>query len=266
MWIQRLLVSASKAAGSTSNGEVTTETQSYDDENTAEIRQNQAENVLSDGEIERLSYEFKSSGHKTFKDKIKDLNVSDNLWGYVNSTVVFLSSKVETNEGFDLVELVGNTYSENTPLVVPESDLADTYFGTDINPILYQKYQLGSTYSISRDPAPYGYVPKKALPIITSYLTNLENSTNLNLIATRFPFRYNLPDIYYKDYLDVRDRVINDRARGVLGANAPELSIVSEPYEFMRYGDYTIKLIYTLPGGIQGTTGLYDYKNTINIR
>ncbi|GAA4111732.1 hypothetical protein GCM10022393_09600 [Aquimarina addita] len=260
------IVSASKAAGSTSTGETTRTTQNYDDENTSEIRQNQAENVVNEGEIERLSYEFTSSEHKTFRAKIRDLNVSDHLWGYINSTVVFLSSKVESNEGFDLVELVGNTYTENTPLVIPESDLEDKYFGTDINPVIYQKYQLGSTYSISRDPSVYGYVPKRALPIISSYITNLENSTNLNLIATRFPFRYNLPDIYYKDYLDVRDRVINDRAKGVLGANAPELSIVSKPYEFMRYGDYTIKLIYTLPGGIKGTTGLYQYKNTINIR
>lgn len=244
----------------------TTQTQDYGEENTMEIRSNTAENILKEGEIERLSYGFRTSQYNTFKDKIKDLKVTDDDWGKINSTVVFLSSKIEFNEGFDLSELVGNKYTENKPLMLVESDLSDRYFKEDINPILYRIFTQNSPYELSRDANEYGYIPNKALPIMSNYLTSLENNVDINWRSTRFPFRYNLTDIYYLDYLDVRDRVLNDYANGLLTSGSPWLSIISEDFDFMRYGGYTIKARYILPGGISGTSADYTYKNPLTIR
>ncbi len=259
------IISSTKSSGD-SGAQATTETTDYGDENTVEVRQNKAENVLKEGEIERLAYDFKSSSYKTFADKVKSIKTSEDSWGKINSTVIYLTSRINPNEGFDIVELTGNKYTENKALVTVESDLQDNYFTEDIDPILYQKYTSGTTYSIRRDPTILGYKPKKALPILTSYLTSLENNVDLEWRATRFPFRYNLPVEYYIDYLDVRDRVMNDYAAGLIPSNSPFLSIIGEDYKFMRTGKYTIKLQYYLPGGVKGTSANYKYKNPILLR
>ncbi len=259
------IVSTTKSS-SGPEGTINSETVDFGEDNTVEISTNTAENVLRDGEIERLSYEFKSSQYKTFADKVNSINVNEDNWGKINSVVLYLTSKVDFTEGFDIVELIGNKYSENKALVTIESDLKDNYFLKDINPILYDKYIQGSTYSITRDATEYGYVPKKALPVLSNYLTSLENNVDLNWRATRFPYRYNLPEIYFNDYVDIRDRVINDYTNGLISAGSPEASIISSEYKFMLYGKYNVKLQYVLPGGVMGSSANYRYKNPITAR
>ncbi len=261
------VISSTKTTNTeSSSNESSSETTEYEEGNTVEIKENKAVDVLKEGEIERLTYDFKTSQYKTFADKVKSIKINDDNWGKINSIVIYLTSKIDNNEGFDLVELTGNKYSENKALVAVESDLKDDYFTKDINPVIYQKYAQGSNYSITRNPSEYGYIPKRALPILSNYLTSLENNVDLNWRATRFPFRYNLPDIYYQDYLDIRDRVINDYANGVIPSTSSELSIISEDYKFMLYGKYNIQLQYTLPGGIKGTSANYKYKNPVSAR
>ncbi|WP_378187303.1 hypothetical protein ACE939_03010 [Aquimarina sp. W85] len=260
------IVSTSKNTGSRNNNRDASEKKDYGDDNTVEIKKNTADIVLKEGEIDRLSYAFKSSKYNTFREKIRSLKISDNFWGKINSTVIYLSSKVEFNEGFDYVELQGTKYTEDKPLVQAESNLKDQYFQEDINPILYNKFRIKDRYRLTRNPQEYGYVPKRALPISSSYLTNLENGVNLNELATQFPFRYNLPLVYYNDYLDVRDRVMNDRSNGLVADGASELSILSSEYKFLLYGNYEIVMQYILPGDIKGTSGIYTYKNPSTIR
>ena len=261
-----MIVSSSKNSASTSSSQSTTDTKDLDEGNTIEIRKNIAENVLKDGEIDRLSYNFKTSNYNTFKDKINDLKVTDDDWGKLNSTVIYLSSKVNKSEGFDIAELTGNTYTENKPLILIESDLEDRYFEEDINPVIYSKYTANTKYAITRNTEPYGYVPKRALPISSYYLSALENGTHSEWRATRFPFSYNLPYMYFRDFLDVRDRVNNDYAIGMIPSGASELSILSEDYKFMLFGKYRVYIKYILPGNISGTSTIYTYKNPIKIR
>ncbi len=260
------IVSTSKNTSTTNTGRSRVDQKQYDDGNTVQVRQNQAENILKEGEIDRLSYEFKSSEHKTFASKMKNIKITRNNWSKINSLVIYLESQIRYNEGFDLVELLGNKYSENKALVVAESDLKDIYFVRDINPILYQKFNSNNKYSITRDPSEYGYIPKKALPIFSNYITSLENETNLNWRRTRFPYKYNLPFIYYRDYISIRDRVYNDYAKGVLNSNSPEISIIKHEFRMMPEGKYTIKLQYILPGNIKGTSFDYKYKNELSFR
>ena len=260
------IISAPKGRNGSQNNRSRTETTNYDEETTMEVRKNVAENVLKDGEIDRLSYEFTSSEHRTFRDKVNSLKIMDNDWGKVNSTVIYLISKIEFNEGFDKVELLGNPYTENNPLVSAESNLKDSYFIEDINPIIYDKFKITNRYRHQRDISEYNYVPSNALPLLTNYVTSLENGSDLNWRATRFPFRYNLPDIYYRDYLDIRDRVNNDWIDGKISSSASELSIISDEYKFIPYGKYEIVLQYKLPGGLEGSSSIYTFKNPITIR
>jgi len=257
---------ASFSKSSTDTTANTTDQRNYGDSNVVEIQKKAAQNVSKDGEIERLAYNFKTSKYKTFASKIKAINVHQDNWGKILSNVIFLTSKINTHEGFDLSELKGTAYTENKALVSIESDLKDTYFTKDIDPIVYQKYPIGGRYSINRNPEDLGFRPKRALPILSNYLTSLENEVNLSWRATRFPYRYNLPEEYYNDYKSIRDRIINDYANGLLQSDAPELSIINEDYKLMSFGRYTVKLQYNLPGGMQGSWANYKFKNPLSLR
>lgn len=258
--------SFSKSSEKETTTETLTEKQEFDEENIIEIKQNSAETVFKEGGVERLTYSFKTSKYRSFSSKINSIDINEDNWGKITSDVIYLSSKIKTHEGFDLVELLGNKYTENKALVVVESDLKDTYFIEDIDPMLYQKFELGSEYTINRDPLILGFRPKRALPILSNYLTSLENNVNLDWKATRFPYRYNLPQIYHTDYVDLRDRIVNDYVNGLININAPELSIMEEDYKLMLYGKYNIKLQYNLPGGIKGSFANYKFKNPLSLR
>ncbi len=260
------ITSFSKLLKDSDTANTATEKQNYGDENIVEIKRNTAENVINEGEIERLTYNFRTSKYKTFASKVNSIDVVDDNWGKITSDVIYLSSKIKNHEGFDLIELQGSSYTENAPLVDVESDLKDTYFTNDIDPILYQKFPLGGKYSVNRDPSILGFRPKRALPVLSNYLTSLENHVNLDWKATRFPYRYNLPQAYYDDYINIRDRVINDYVAQLIPSDAPELSIMNEDYKLMLYGKYNIKLQYTLPGGITGTSANYKFKNPLSLR
>jgi hypothetical protein len=238
-----------------------TETTDYGNNNTVVVRKNTAENVLTDGEIERLGYAFKSSRYKTFAAKVKSIKKSHDLWGKIDSKVIYLSSRIENHEGFDLVELTGNSFSENIPLVDVASTLKDTYFNSDIDPLVYQRYTPTSPYTISRDVSDYGFRPKKAIPISTIYIKDLQNEVNLNWRAITFPYRYNLMEIYNVDYRDLYRKINNAYIDGVLPKGNPLLHILYHTFPYMRYGNYDIKMQYTLPGNIVGSSATYSFKN-----
>ena len=261
------IVSSPKSSRGSSNGRTTTQKKEYGNDNTVEIRKNQAENVLKEGEIERLGYEFKSSKHKTFAHKINAISFTDYSIGKINSDVIFLFNRASNYEGFDLVELQGNPYSEDKALVTREALLTDTYFKEDINPILYNTYPVAGKYQITRRETDIlGVPPKRALPIEIDYIISLENDVKRNMIETHFPYRYNLARIYKEDFVDLRDQVYSDFTKGIINSQHPAMSLTNAAYYFMRYGKYKIRLSYILPGGIKGTEATIDFKNPLKFR
>ena len=260
------IVSTTKSSKGLTDDETETEVTELGDGNTFGIKKNKAKNVLKEGEIDRLSYEFKSSKYRTFSSKIKSIKITNDNWGRIASDLVYLTSSIQGHEGFELVELRGTEYSDRVPLISAESTLKDSYFVQDIDPIIYQKYGLDNKYTISRSPEEFGFRPKKALPISTSYITSLEHNVNLEWRSLRFPYIYNLPEVYKVDYLDISDRVLNDFVNGSLSSSDPALQILDNEFMFMRYGNYDVTLKYILPGGINGTSATYKFKNPIEIR
>ncbi|MEW7278203.1 hypothetical protein ABW636_06375 [Aquimarina sp. 2201CG1-2-11] len=258
------IVSSPKGSGTT-NVVAETETTDLGDDNTIEIKKNKAENVLKDGEIDRLSYEFKSSEHRTFRDKIRKIKSTDYFWGKIDSKVLFLMNGVQEYEGFDIAELTGNRYSDDKPLVIVEADLKDNYFEDDIDPLVYQKYEPNNSITVSRDITIYGFRPKRALPILTSYITGLQNEVQWSWRRTTFPYRYNVMEIYNIDYRDIYTKVNNAYIDGVLLEGDPVLGILGRTLPYMRKGNYDIVLKYILPGDIQGSSSSYRFKNLIGI-
>lgn len=181
--------------------------------------------------------------------------------------MIYLYSYITPNEGFDLVELLGNTYTANKPLVSYEATLVDTYYQKDIEPLVYANYPISGTYLLrNRDPGILGISPKKALSIKSSYLTSLEKNQNKTLIQTHFPFEYDLPRIYKQDFIDLRNQVLKDFTNNVISGAHPAMRLLDGDYLFMRYGKYEMVLKYVLPGGIEASQAKFDFKNPLEYR
>ena len=229
--------------------------------NTMEVKQNLAQSVSVDGEIERITYAFKTSTYKTFKDKINAIVTTDYFWHKVDSKVLLLSNKLRDNKGFDLVELVGNEYTDHQPLVTVTATLEDRYFTEDIHPLLYRDFENHSQFQLDRDISIYGFVPAKAVPVMTNYLTGLENNIDHSWRRTTFPYWYCLMDLYSQDYLDLYNKVTNAYVDGGLGASDPAYNLIGKTLPYMRTGEYRIQVQYILPGNVSGSAKEYKFKN-----
>jgi hypothetical protein len=242
-----------------------TEEQILGEENTVQIKQSKAQTLSKDGEIERLTYGFSTSQYNTLKQKINSINIDGYNVGKHFSDVIYLVNTIKDHEDFDLVELTGNTYTENIPTISVEAVLEDDYFKKDINPPLYSQYPLGGKYKITnRDSEEYGVPPVRALPINTSYLSSKELNTNKDWTRTSFPYKYDLPLSYKEDWVDLQSQIANDYVKNpYLSENITQF--LDENYKFIRQGTYKIRLKYRLPGGIDGSQATINYKNDIKL-
>lgn len=255
-----------KANRSNTNTSQRTTVAQLDEDNDFIVTQKKAENVSKDGHIERLSYAFSTSKYNTFSSKINAIKIQQHVTGRVNSNTIYLQSQLQTYEGFDLVELEGTTYTNDQPLMTTEAVLDDNYYVKDIQPIVYYQYPLFNSYYFKRDTDVLGVIPKKALPIIGSYLEGLKYDTKLAERKILFPYIYNLPQYYEQDIYDINVQ-INDRwAAGLITNSDPAFAFLDKYYEFMRYGAYGTTLKYTLPGGIAPSTKRYNFKNPLKAK
>ena len=261
------IVSSLKASTQTTENNSTSTTNINNDGNDITVTQNQAIQQSKEGEIERLSYAFGTSKYKTFTAKMDSSPTPNYNFGLIYSDVIYLTNTISSQESYDLTDLQGNIYCENTPLLTATSKLNDMYYGTDMAPYLYNQYPIGGSYTIThRDTDEFGLPPSKALPLSTYYLTSLESNINSSWLKSNFPFKYNLPLLYKQDWVDLRDQVVNDYVSGTITNNSLAYQFLNKEFTFMRYGFYEVDLKYRLPGNKKTTTYIYKFKNNNQIR
>jgi hypothetical protein len=260
------VISTSKAPKGESGTATVTETKDYGENNTIQIKKNTAGTILKEGEIERIAYEFKTSKYKTFADKINAIKVENGLAGKISgsSDMLFLYNVVGTYEGFEVLELIGNQFTENKPLVTYDAILDDAYYTQDIQPLVYANYPISGVYTFKqRNVAIQGTPPVRALLKDTKYLTSLEHNVNKSYTQNSFPFTYDLPQVYKGDLIDLRNQAYADFTAGKITATHPVMRVTNGQYKIMRYGKYKVKLQYNLPGGVKGTQAKVHFNNPI---
>lgn len=252
---------------STANSADTYKSTDLGNGNTTQIRQTQAESIIKDGEIDRLTYDFSTSKYNTFKEKVRAIKTTNQNWGKIYSDVIFLANQIRSDETFDVIELTGNEYTENKPLVQVEATLLDDYFQKDMKPPIYGQYPLSGKYRIkNRGELDYGVPPKKAVPILAYYLSSAQNDVDHGWMKSNFPYFYNLPLTYKQDWVDLRSQILNDYVDGLIPSGSAAASFLGKDFYFMRYGKYTVDMQYVLPGGIKGSSYQYDFKNNNKFR
>ena len=259
-----LVYSVSK--GAANSGSLESEyVSNTDDGNDFTIENKQSENVVKDGELERLGYEFSTSRYKKFKDKIDAISVSQYNFMIHSADVISLANNLNEGEPFEEVDLVGSDYTTGKSLVTIEADLDDDYFQKDINPMLYSNLPIGGQYTVNnRETEIYGIVPARAISVNNYYLNSVQNDLNIGFVSKYFPFEYNLPMVYKADLVNIRNQIVTDFANGKIATSHPAYSFLNNQFISMKKGTYKVTLKYILPGEKQTSEGKQLFKNRNN--
>jgi len=172
-----------------------------------------------------------------------------------------LLTAINPIEPFDLVELVGNKYSNNNPLIVAKAIPDNAYYKDQIYPLLYQNYPIEDTISVTRNTDKVGVPPLEGVEPMSWYLTYLENDYT-GEVSTYNPYRYNLTHYYHQDYEDLRYQLVNS---DLPWESMPKYKkLIIDPFPLMKRGKYKTKLQYVLPGQTKnGGNDVIKYTNPL---
>jgi len=237
---------------------------SKDANNTAEVKSKKADKeAVKDGERELLTYNFRTSQYNTFRAKMNNMRKNNDLYDHVDYPYgLTLLATIDQQEPFDLLELRGNDYSGNKPLVVVRAILDDSYYKKQIYPLLYKNYPLAGEIEVSRRTNKVGVPPVEGVEPMTWYISYLEEGYT-GETSLYNPYRYNLTHYYLQDYEDLGYQLVNSNIN--LTSNPSFSKLVTEAFPYMRKGKYKTKFKYVLPGQVkQGRDNIVKYINPIN--
>ena len=223
--------------------------------------------------ISRLDFSFTTSMHDTFKEKINSMKVDRSitlLESFPNSTSTIANvgkilMVMQEYEPFGILDLVGNSYTMDEPLVRYEAVLKDDYYKEDVYPLIYEEYPLLGDIWLSRNTDRLGLPPKKSIQISTEYLGYIQMDDQNSFTKTKFPYKYHLPIAYYWDFKDLQYQITN-RLMGGAYVNQSMVNrymyIINGRFPFLRRENYQVKLNYVLPSKNTGNSEIIKYRNT----
>ena len=224
-----------------------------------------ADVIISNGAPKSiLDYNFKTSQYASFKDKVRDLNVTNTLTNFIYADVHSLSIMVADYEYLDELEVTGGKHTESKPLVYAQAVLDDQYYKKKIGPLLYDKevYPLDGNIRVDREEAILGVPPVRSFYVGNEYLANLKNNPNSAWVKNRIPFVYNLPYQYKVDMVYLRNTILNRYSNGVgVEEKFNEFKYLLTSFPPMPLGSYKSQLIYRTPGSIYQKGYEIKYKN-----
>ncbi len=234
------------------------------DSNDIQITDNKSGGILtSDKPHIYLTYNFSTSRYNTFKEKIVAATMLRPLYEIILSDVGALQSEVNVGEAFDNIELLGNKYTGNEPLVQPVASLTDDWFIEDINPLIYGDYLAASNFIVDRDTSLMGIPPVKALNVMTWYSEMFTATPDNKFLKTRFPYRYYLGYYYKSDFNDLQYKVVNQYVKKPSSVSLHLQKFITRTFPVMRSGKYKVKFKYVLPGKIYSSEQESLFENPI---
>ena len=265
------LISSSPSQNATANDTVdyTAKEGGAQDQNveevSIEIRNREAQTVISDAEaVEVLVYNFTTSAHNTFAEKIQAKQATQHYLEPIYSDVHAIQTDVQASERFSLLELNGGNYTGYKALVATEAVLDDSYYTSTIYQLIYKGYPLKPDFTVDRDVTALGIPPKKGIDILTWYASYLENKPSFSLLDTRIPYRYNLPYHYKHDFIDIQYKIVNAYLQNTTQYQSQIQQynyIINGVFPSIYSGNYKVKMQYVLPGDIQGSAAIFNYNN-----
>ncbi len=211
-----------------------------------------------------LDYKFQTSQYGTFKEKIRDLNVTNHVTNFIYADVHSMSIEVANYESFDATDIVGNKHTNSKSLIYAEAVLKDNYFKKKVNPLLYKEYPLDKDIKVNRDEMVLGIPPVRSFYLGNEYLANYKKNPNSYWVKNRIPFIYNLPYQYKLDMVHLRNRIVNRyvNSNTINSAMYNKYEyLIETPFPALPLGEYKAQLIYRSPGGMYKKGYDIKYKN-----
>ncbi|MEQ5791180.1 hypothetical protein J4E06_08975 [Muricauda sp. NFXS6] len=214
---------------------------------------------------EILVYEFSTSVHNSFKEKILNKATTGTVKEIIYSNVHALQVDVNSSEGFSLEEIFGDKYTEDQPMMALEAVLDDSYYQSTIYPLIYEDYPIQSQITVSRNENILGIPPKRALELIGWYPTYMQHQPDHSMLNVRFPYRYNLPFYYNQDFKEIQYKLLN----GYISNNQDFQienynNIINGVFPHIPKGTYKVRVNYILPGNMNGSSAIFKYENPFN--
>lgn len=252
------LLTLSKEGGNADNGQELVAV--GDSDNDITLRKTKAGQVIqSDAGKSLFTYNFGVSRYRTLQEKVSQMPLNrHSVW--FSGGEILLGYRLLNAEPFDLVDLTGNGFSGGKPLVAIAAVLDDPYYTQKLYPLIYRNYPLPGGITLrNREGSLLGVPPVRAIPIWPEYLTQLENGELNGYVQLNFPYFYNLPAYYKRDYYDLREQVVNRYLGTKLAGEYSDL--MNGLFPAFDDGSYRARLEYRLPDGTRGTSVRFEFKN-----
>ena len=218
-----------------------------------------AQNLSKNGEIERLSFTFRTSRHYTFLDKLKSLKFRP-MWGSISSDLVFLQNNMNADEYFDIAELQGTKYTDGKPLIEVTA-LMDDSFAQKFKMLFYDDYPLDQLVLSRADKDFAGIPPVKAMPLFNSYSTFLNSGEGNNLLKNIFPYQYDLFRYYKIDWQELVSKAANKYINTSAEARPVKINqLLESDFGIIPKQKYKAKIKYVLPGQTSGAEKIIEYE------
>jgi len=247
---------ASKEGGTQSRGASTIESsrtiQGEDGESyTVDYSQQAAQNIIREGDMKILNYNFSTSNFNTFEQKMSSLELSKGAFRITQDVHALYLNTGKSYERFDTAELEGVPSSGNKPLIQAEAVPEDAYYTGIIYPLLYKWYPMYGISIQDRDASIAGVPPVKGFSIIDGYFTGNKEA------QLTVPVVYNLVYYYNKDFVELRNKAANLFDKGY--NMEPLVPLVMSQFPLIREGNYKTVLRYVMPGNEQGSQKTVNY-------
>lgn len=248
----------------TNHNQVHTEAKidSSDDESgvSSSIAKKEAQELSKDGQIERLTFHFRTSKYNTLERKIAALKFNT-VRNHISTGLVFLKNYINTDEYFDETELIGSAYTNHKPLI-DVSALMDDPFADKFKNLFYNHYPIDNINLFrAEDDTNIGIPPIKAIPIQSSYLLLVRDQPEHSILKTTFPYQYDLFRYYMSDWYEL----VSKAANKYINTNADNRpgkinELLSSSFGIIPAGKYKVLFQYIMPGQKKGTEKNVDYQ------
>ncbi|WP_318308859.1 hypothetical protein [Flagellimonas crocea] len=223
--------------------------------------------------VSRLDFSFTTSRYDTFTEKMRSLKINrftTSLDSYSQedrgiANVGRIHLRMDDYEPFGIVDLIGNQYTDDEPLIHPEALSNNRYFRDEINPLLYEEYPLDGTIRVNRNEAIWGIPPKGPMMVSNTYLAYTMDNMYPDYLKSHFPYIWTLPKAYYSDYSNLRIQI-------AYRYTMPQIRNLEkyEKYDYIIWGrfpfikreKYQVRFRYVLPKNTTGNSFKLDYENT----
>ena len=167
-------------------------------------------NSSNDALFVRLGFNFNTSRHNTFVQKMKSLKIR-NQYTLIDgsSDVGALGIGLEEYEPFGENDVKGTKYTAHQPFLHLEAVFDDSYYKDEIYPLIYKEYPLDKDIYVDRNTEELGMPPKRSFKITTGYDVYVRSNPTSNHLKTQFPHRWHQALAYKRDFVDLQYKIVN---------------------------------------------------------